>query len=76
MKVLIFSIFLILQIEAMITKFELLSQEKSVIDFSGVKLRKINKTERALVGNFSLLENFGNEFSIEMSLSKKQGRVK
>lgn len=46
--------------------------DKSLVDFSGVRVRKINKT-RSIVGEVKFFKPLGNDVLIEIKLAKKQG---
>lgn len=76
MKLLILSIFLAFQVQAFfevhIYKVEVIFQE--IVDYSKLRVKKINKTTHAIAGNFSFFEDIGNQFEVRANIYKKQGK--
>lgn len=54
-------------------RLELLYQDDSFIDFNKLRVRKMNKTVRAIVGEVNLKQKIGNEVLVEGKMYKKQG---
>lgn len=69
--------FLILDIncyfDVILDKFEVVSQDASFMDLSGLRVRKINKTHRAIVGEIFINEEIDDSVMMEAKLYKKQG---
>lgn len=53
-------------------RFEILEQDKSIFDWSTVKVRKVGKN-RYLVGDIKFLITLDNDVTIQMKAFKKQG---
>lgn len=75
-KVLIFSL-LIVQIECffevILDRFDVLEQDTSINDWSKLRVKKVNKTSRVLIGEVTSFVKIGNDVLFEAILLKKQG---
>lgn len=76
MKNLIFLILLINFVDsyfdAEIDRFDLISQNTNLTDWSSMKVRKVNKI-RCLVGEIKIYKSFGNDIMVQVKGYKKQG---
>lgn len=60
-------------LDIVLDRFELIEQDINVVDWTGVRVRKYNKTTRGLIGETKLLVPHGNDFTVEVKVYKKQG---
>ena len=54
-------------------RFEQLEADTSIVDYSDLKVRKVNKTLRAIFGAAHHHVPFGNEYELEVLVYMKQG---
>ena len=79
MKIEILLIFLpvILRVEAFfdiqLEKMEIVEQDLAYVDASKIKVRKYNKTTRAVFGEVEYIQPFDNTMMLEGKIYKKQG---
>ena len=60
--------------DLILDRIEIIEQDSSLIDLSNMKVRKINKTSRALSGFLILYRDFDNSVFLEALMYKKMGR--
>lgn len=58
-----------------IDRFEVIEQDLKISNWSGVKVRKFNKTTRVLIGDIRLFQEIGNNINVEAKGYKKQGEL-
>jgi hypothetical protein len=61
--------------DCQLDRFEVCSQNKEFTDWSDLKVKKLNKTTRALVGEIKFFQPFDNNIIIEVKAYKKQGNL-
>lgn len=60
--------------DAQLDRFEVLYQNEKFTDWKGLKVKKLNKTTRALVGEIKFFIDFDNDINVEVKSYKKQGK--